>query len=105
MSHRTRRTAKQACSMTGSPKRPWRTVLKVVRDADGYEVERSYVDEPVSYNASPGPAQKPKLKRHPVTSAARDLLSALHAVRLGIPLSDRGRAILFMHLRGQFPLI
>lgn len=90
--------------MTGKPKRPWRTVLRVVHDEEG-NVKRTYHDEPVSYNADPGKPYKAPLKRHPVTAAARDLLSALHAVRLGIPLSDRGRAILFMHLRGQFPLI
>lgn len=79
MSFRRRRVVEQKCSMTGKPKRPWR---------DG---------EPVAYNAAPGPKQKPKAKRAPLTGYALDLLSALHAVRLGIPLSPRGQAILQIH--------
>lgn len=105
MSHRTRRKVVQFDSKTGKPKRPWRTTLKLFYDKDGEPCAREWVDEPVSYNASPGKPYKAPLKRHPVTAAALDLLSALHAVRLGIPLSERGRAILFLHLRGQLPLI
>lgn len=96
MSFRRRREVTQKCSMTGKPKRPWRSQLHLV-DRGEYD----FVDEPVSYNAAPGPKQRPPLKRHPVTPMMRDLLSALHAVRLGIPLSDRGRAILWAHLRNQ----
>jgi hypothetical protein len=95
MSFRRRREVKQKCSMTGKPKRPWRT--QWFCNAPNTEL----IEEPVSYNAAPGPKQRPKLKRHPVTPMMRDLLSALHAVRLGIPLSDRGRAILWAHLRSQ----
>lgn len=81
--------------MTGKPKRPWRS--QWFAGIVGGEL----IDEPVSYNAAPGLKYKPKPKRHPLTPFMLDLLSALHAVRLGIPLSDRGRAILQMHLRSQ----
>lgn len=91
MSFRRRRVVtNQTCSMTGNPKRPWRTVLRVT---DG---ERVRVDEPVSYNASPGLKYKPRPKREQPSPQMLDLLSTMTAVRLGIPLSYRGRAILQM---------
>jgi hypothetical protein len=96
VSFRRRRTGLQSCSMTGKPKRPWRTQPHIVGLV---EPGIAYVDEPVSYNAAPGKKYVAPLKRHPVTPAALDLLSALHAVRLGIPLSDRGRVILWTFLR------
>jgi len=76
--------------MTGSPKRPWRTTADPVTGV--------LREDPVSYTASPGP--KSRIVKHPtITPYVRDLLSAMHAVRLGIPLSDRGRSILYLHLR------
>lgn len=96
MSFRRRRVVtNQTCSMTGKPKRPWRS--QWFANTPNTEV----IEEPVSYNAAPGKKYVAPLKRHPVTPAALDLLSALHAVRLGIPLSDRGRATLWMFLRTQ----
>lgn len=92
MSFRRRREVEQKCSMTGKPKRPWRSQW-----ADPTGNVGLLSDEPVAYNAAPGPKQKPKMKRAPLTGYALDLLSALHAVRLGIPLSPRGQAILQIH--------
>ncbi len=97
MSFRRRRVSYQTCSLTGNPKRRWRSQWPNGTPVHGGVA----VDEPVSYNAAPGPKQRPKLKRHPVTPEALDLLSAMHAVRLGIPLSARGHAILQMFLRSQ----
>lgn len=92
MSFRRRRVVKQRCSMTGKPKRPWRSQWAIPNGNVGI-----LYDEPVTYNAAPGPKPKVKLKRAPLNGYTRDLLSAMHAVRLGIPLSPRGAAMLQIH--------
>jgi hypothetical protein len=96
VSHRTRRKVVQFDSKTGKPKRPWRSALRLCYDNDGEPCARDWVAEPVSYNAAPGLKRKPKPKRYPMSSQYLDLLSTMTAVRLGIPLSMRGRAILQM---------
>lgn len=92
MSFRRRREVKQRCSMTGKPKRPWRSQWAIPSGNVGL-----LHDEPVTYNAAPGPKPYRPGKRAPLGGYMLDLLSAMHAVRLGIPLSPRGEAIIQMH--------
>jgi hypothetical protein len=86
--------------MTGRPRRPWRS-----QPHYDFDIGRTvYVDEPVSYNAAPGLKRKPKPKRDPLSPQMLDLLSTMTAVRLGVPLSMRGRAILqmfYQYAKGQ----